>query len=248
MFFSKDFRRKAREVLRGRTMLAMAVGLVASLLGAYTAMQHTTIGSGNTNRSNHQKDLSTQLAEIGLPEEMIPTILSIVAAMGIVMVVCVIIGLIFSGAVSVGYARFNLNLVDNKTARFSDLFSQFDRFGTAFAMQFLRRLYILLWSLLLIIPGWIAMLSYAMAPYILSENPNMGVSEAIDASKKLMDGHKWNLFCLSLSFIGWDILGVLTGGIGFLWVNPYREATYAVFYRKIRNRQELDERYRNGGY
>jgi len=101
-------------------------------------------------------------------------------------------------------------------------------------MQLLRGIFVLLWSLLLIIPGIIAGLSYAMAPYILYENPDMSGSEAIKASKELMDGNKWHFFCLNLSFLGWDILCILTLGIGCLWITPYRQATYAAFYRGIK--------------
>ena len=73
-------------------------------------------------------------------------------------------------------------------------------------MIFLTGLYIALWSLLFIIPGIIKSFSYAMAPYILAEHPEMTASEAITESRHMMDGNKWRLFCLDFSFIGWSLL------------------------------------------
>ena len=122
----------------------------------------------------------------------------------------------------------------SKEAEVSDLFSQFDRFGDGFCLSLLRSIFIFLWSLLLVIPGIIASLSYSMAHFIMVENPNMTAREALRASKELMDGYKWDLFCLNLSFIGWILLCILTLGIGYLWLDPYMNAAHAAFYRSIR--------------
>ena len=91
----------------------------------------------------------------------------------------------------------------------------------------------LLWSLLLIIPGIIAGYSYAMTGYILAENPELTASEAIARSKEMMAGNRFRLFCLHFSFIGWEILCTLTLGIGNLWLRPYKQAAEAAFYREI---------------
>ena len=94
-------------------------------------------------------------------------------------------------------------------------------------------MYVLLWSLLFIIPGIIATYSYAMTEFILAEHPELTASEAIARSKEMMSGNRWCLFCLHFSFIGWDILSSLTLGIGNLWLHPYKQAANAVFYREI---------------
>lgn len=73
-------------------------------------------------------------------------------------------------------------------------------------MNLLRSIYVFLWSMLLIVPGILAAYSYSMADYLLSRNPQMGVSEALRESKRLMYGRRWRLFCLEISFIGWMIL------------------------------------------
>jgi uncharacterized membrane protein len=75
--------------------------------------------------------------------------------------------------------------------------------------------------------------SYAMTYYVMIENLEYSVSQAMKESKNLMKGHKLDLFFLWLSFIGWAILAILTLGIGFLWLSPYVGTTTAHFYRYI---------------
>lgn len=99
----------------------------------------------------------------------------------------------------------------------------------------LSTIYIFLWTLLLIIPGIIKSYSYALTPYILVEHPEMSANEAIEESMRLMDGHKFDLFYLQLSFIGWAILSILSLGLGIFWLIPYQMTAQAAFYRDIKN-------------
>ena len=100
--------------------------------------------------------------------------------------------------------------------------------------MFLMGLYVFLWTLLLIVPGIIKALSYALVPYILVERPELSANQAIDLSEKMMKGHKTEFFFLTLSFIGWMILSCLTVGIGFFWLLPYMYTTYAAFYEDVK--------------
>lgn len=102
---------------------------------------------------------------------------------------------------------------------------------------FLVNLFVCLWTLLLIIPGIIKAFAYAMTPFILEENPEMPAYDAIKYSEKMMMGHKWELFVLCLSFIGWGILACLTFGIGFLWLTPYMELSVCEFYEDLKAEQ-----------
>jgi uncharacterized membrane protein len=95
-------------------------------------------------------------------------------------------------------------------------------------------LFILLWTLLLIIPGIIAAISYSMTFYILADDNSIGAMDAIDKSKKMMDGYKWKYFCLGLRFLGWALLCILTLGIGFLWLMPYMQVSMAKFYDDVK--------------
>lgn len=123
----------------------------------------------------------------------------------------------------------------------AELFQHFNQFWASFKVTFLTGLFTFLWSLLLYIPGIIKALSYSMAMYILAENPDMPALEAIDKSKKMMDGHKMELFVLSLSFIGWGLLVGITCGIAAIWVIPYMNATMANFYNSIKPAVEVVE-------
>ena len=101
---------------------------------------------------------------------------------------------------------------------------------------------IVLWTLLFIIPGIIKTYSYAMTPYILHENPELSASEAIHRSRMMMKGHKFDLFWLWLSFIGWGILNLFTAGIGSFWLLPYMYTSTAAFYQEVKADYEI-----NGG-
>ena len=108
--------------------------------------------------------------------------------------------------------------------------------------MFLMYLFIFLWSLLLVIPGIVKAFSYAMTPFILEERPELSANEAIDHSRAMMKGHKFDLFWLLLSFIGWGFLCMFTFGIGYLWLIPYMQTSFASFYEDVKADYEV-----NGG-
>ena len=91
-----------------------------------------------------------------------------------------------------------------------------------------------LWTLLFIIPGIVKAFAYSMTPFILDENPELTPVEAIHRSRMMMKGHKFDLFWLYLSFIGWGILCLFTAGIGFLWLVPYVQTAEAAFYEEVK--------------
>ena len=128
---------------------------------------------------------------------------------------------------------------------FKSIFSVFmdSRFVPEFLNFLLSYIFQFLWSLLLVIPGLIKSYSYAMTPYIVNDLVESGqevhATTAITASRQLMDGHKWDLFVLNLSFIGWYILSVITFGIGYIWLLPYEQTTKANFYRNLAGDQFL---------
>ncbi|MDS0528445.1 DUF975 family protein [Clostridium sp. SHJSY1] len=99
-------------------------------------------------------------------------------------------------------------------------------------------IFIFLWTLLLIIPGIIKCYAYRMVPYILADNPNIGVMRAIELSNEMTKGHKFDIFILDLSFLGWYFLGMLAFGIGIIFVFPYDYATNAELYLNLRKNYE----------
>lgn len=100
--------------------------------------------------------------------------------------------------------------------------------------MFMMFLKVFLWTLLFIIPGIIMSFAYAMTPYILEDHPEIGIWEASTRSREMMKGHKFDLFYLDLSFIGWFLLGILTFGIGLLWLSPYIQGATSAFYNDLK--------------
>lgn len=232
-----DFRRIARESLRGKWKIAVLAGLVALLLGGVAGQ-----GTPDINFQFEDGSIRAQMEILGQNVDLMqvlqsdsPAALWGVALMyfSILAIVVAIVQFVLGCIVTVGYASFNLDLVDGEEGTVQTLFRYFPQWKTMLVAGFLQGLYIVLWTLLFIIPGIIAVYRYAMTSYILAENPEMSASEAIDRSKELMRGNKWRLFCLQFSFIGWSILCALTLGIGTLWLTPYMEAATAAFYRDI---------------
>ena len=138
-----------------------------------------------------------------------------------------------------------VSLLRNHREESVDLENLFDgfrggRYTRVFCALFLVRLFTFLWTLLLIIPGIMKAFSYALTPYILLDEPELSARQAITRSCEIMQGRRWKLFCLSLSFIGWGILSLLTFGIGFLWLAPYMNASIAAFYEDARAEYEAE--------
>ncbi len=160
--------------------------------------------------------------------------LLIAVVLRIIPIVGPIASLIISGPFALGFAVFSLSISRNQDAKLEQIFQGFNNFGTALGAYLLMNLFALLWMLLLIIPGYIAAISYSMTFYILADDNSIGAMDAIDKSKKMMDGYKWKFFCLSLRFLGWALLCGLTLGIGFLWLIPYMQVSSAKFYDDVK--------------
>ena len=129
---------------------------------------------------------------------------------------------------------FRKNL--DEPAKLSNIVYVFDsHYKNVVKTAFLRDLFIWLWSLLFVIPGIIKSYEYRLVPYIVSENPNINYKDALAESKKLMQGNKWKSFVLDLSFIGWDILSLMTWGfLDIFFVGPYKASTDAALYETLK--------------
>lgn len=238
MKLAADFRTQARQALRGKWLMAVLAGLLAALLGG-TALEGPEIkfnfnpGAGVGRVSLNY--VGRELASVGMDMDLRFSGWLVGAAVYLAATALVVLVLLFvvGSVVGVGYAKFNLDLVDGQEANVSRLFGYFPWWKTALVASLLQGVLILLWSLLFIIPGIVASYSYAMTGYILAEDPDLTASQAIQRSKEMMQGNRWRLFCLQLSFIGWIILCLFTFGIGNLFLNPYQTAADAAFYREI---------------
>lgn len=238
MKIAEDFRRIARNALTNKWFIAVAVGLVASILGGISGGgPEFKVNIDGSNISMNFNVAGQTIKSIGtnggVDSEVGAFILASLPIIIIASLFAAVIYFVLGGFIGVGYAKFNLNLVDKKNAAFETLFEYFSHWKTTTIARLLRALYVFLWSLLFIIPGIVAGFSYAMTDYILAEDPELTADEAISQSKSIMMGNKWRFFCLQFSFIGWDILATLAFGIGHLWLTPYKQAAYAAFYREV---------------
>ena len=147
-----------------------------------------------------------------------------------------LIALLLGGVISVGLCRFLLNMATGREeARFDNLFSGFNIYLKTLGLNILITLAVVAGTLLFIIHGIIVSLMFSQAFYILSEDPSKSITQCISESVNLMTGHKWELFYLELTFIGWWLLAVITLGIAALWVSPYQKLTEANFYLYLKN-------------
>jgi uncharacterized membrane protein len=241
-YLSSDYRGIARDKLKGKWWISLLATLVAGILGG--------LNTGSEFRLNTSQ--FKQLSE-NLPDRLGEPFVAVYGALRyastelfgdssvlvIVYLVCLAIVLIVGSAVRLGHNMFYIDLCNNRGTNFSTLFSRFTILGKAVGQRLYMGLFMFLWSLVFVIPGIVAAYRYALAPYLLAQNPEMSGIDAVQESKELMRGHKWRLFCLDLSFIGWWLLCILTLGIGLLWLNPYRYAARAAFYLDRTEQGEL---------
>ncbi len=240
-----DYRRQARESLNKNWGIAVLTTFVATLLGGSTISSSGSAGSGSSsfssgfesgfeagaNSPESSQAIADELARFISENQVLITIVSIV---GIILSIWALATFILGGPTKIGLCKFNKNLYEgNGEAKLSNIFEYYDIFLKGFVANLLVTIYTVLWTLLFIIPGIIAAFSYSMTFYILADHPEMDANDAIKASKQMMKGHKWELFCLGLSFIGWIILSGFTLGIGYLFLAPYQEQAFYAFYRNI---------------
>ncbi len=144
-----------------------------------------------------------------------------------------LVELLVSGAFMVGLCSFYLVIVQESEGRLEALFTGFRRFWKSFGACFLYTLFIILWSLLFIIPGIIAFFRYAMVFFIIADDEDCGALEAISRSKEMMKGNKWKYFCLNWRFFWWGLLCTVLP-FGMLWLLPYMQTSFAKFYEDVK--------------
>ena len=164
---------------------------------------------------------------------------------GLLSLVVSIIGLV----ISAGFVIFLLHTINGEEAGCGNLFDGFAMFLRIVWFNILQGLFILLWSLLFVIPGIIAIYRYRFGIYLLLEHPEMSAMQCLKESKRLTKGYKGQLFVMDLSFIGWAILSSVAGRIGStlglvvlgvsvlayvvqIWLEPYKGLSFALFYRQ----------------
>lgn len=147
-----------------------------------------------------------------------------------------LIGTIAVLPITYAYVVMILRMMRGEKMGVMGLFMHYN--GKVFFTMLVKQIYVVLWTLLLIIPGIIKSYSYAMTEFIMNDNPELEGNKAIEASMAMMQGNKMKLFLLDLSFIGWIILAMLTFGLGFILLEPYMYAARAAFYEDLKGESQ----------
>jgi len=145
-----------------------------------------------------------------------------------------LIGSLFAPAMILGINLMCIGMAQGTKPALGDLFKRANAFGKALWLAIITGFFTMLWMMLLYVPGIIKAISYSMGSYILAENPELTAREALNESKRIMNGHKMDFFILMLSFIPWFLLCGVTFGIAYIYVFPYMSVTIAQFYTAIK--------------
>jgi uncharacterized membrane protein len=152
--------------------------------------------------------------------------------------------LLINGPLTFGVTKFAIAFSRGENPEAGIVMDGFKNFGKTLGMYLWLALWVILWMLLFFIPGIIKALSYSMSYYILVDNPNIPVREAVNVSKRITAGYKGKVFMLGVSFLGWALLCILfTCGIGFLWLGPYIQISYANFYNELKAETAVSGQY-----
>lgn len=223
--YARDYRERARTALSGNWLLSALTVFIAGLLGG-------ALYSGDGSL-NIDQDTMDALQSFNIPYEWQRILTITLMVLVPIAVISILVTFLIGGTVRLGHAQYLLDQQDGKELKIGTLFSQFNQYGNGFCLALLTAVFTFLWSLLFFFPGIIAAYRYAMAPFIQAEHPEYTASESLEASKQMMDGHKWELFCLDFSFIGWSLLCIFTLGIGNIFLGAYQSAAHAAFYREM---------------
>lgn len=179
---------------------------------------------------------------------LIPAVITLMIVLAILLTITIYAQLfLLTGIQAATYDLVNGKKTENF---FMATFSQFinHRGWRFFKTWLLSTVFNILWFLIFFIPGWIKGLAYSQSLYIIQDAADNETSitarEAITLSRKVMAGHKWELFGLMLSFLGWLFLSIITYGIGFFWTLPYMFTTMAEYHKYVM--ADYNKRRQNG--
>ncbi len=251
MWTRRELKERAKEALQRNYWKIVLVSAMLFLLGCeaggynFSASLFKTESGSEANQTERAAEPEKTVVsvnkdfEINLFEGMLFATASIVIFMVVLCIlfsVILLMDLFLINPFDVGGKRFLCMSLEGK-AQVKEIAYGFDNsYKNVVKVMFFRDLYIILWTLLLVIPGIVKMYQYLMVPYLLAEHPGMEYHAALRMSRDMMEGNKWRAFVLDLSFILWDFLGMLTLGVlELLYVNPYRNLTFAALYCKLKS-------------
>ena len=240
MWTRSGLKARAKEVLRGNYWKAFLISLVIAFAsggggggGGGGSASWNQSGSWNQGGGSNWPFGNSPFSNTDSRFFLIAG--ALLAVIGVVIAAGIAIRIFLGYPLEVGGRRYfvqSAQYFDNRRC-FRFAFDGHNYLGIVGAML-LKGIFNFLWFLLFIIPGIVKGYAYSMVPYILADNPNIGARRAIELSNNMTQGHKFDMFVLDLSFIGWYLLGALAFGIGVFFVAPYEDATKGELYLALR--------------
>ena len=238
MWSINELKEKGKFALKANYWKSVLCAFIISLLTQGT-VTYSRLNSTSENTQQKINEITQSVNNLSQSERAMAAALVFLTVAGVsTILICVtlIIKIFLLNPIQVGcYGFFNDN-VKNGDASLDSLKTGFTNYVHNFVSLFLRDLFLLLWTLLFIIPGIVKAYSYRMVPFIVRDDPDLSPTEVITLSRQMMDGNKWRAFLFDLSFIGWAILGVLTFNlVNIFWTNPYKQNANAALYHELSN-------------
>ena len=236
MWKRKDLKKKAKEVLKNFYWKSFLISFVIMLIGG-----------------NQHYNFLISLQPLKIPDDVYSTIMSSAnpnlglwfygVIVSIIFLIFFMPMRVFIGYIlEIGGRKFYIN-ASKEEGKVKDVISFFkkDTYFNIIKTMLVRDISIFLWSLLFVIPGVIKAYTYRMVPYILAHNPSIDYKRALELSKLMTDGHKFEIIKLDLSFFFWHLLGIIVSipnktFIGIYFIYPYIEATDAQLYNVLRRK------------
>ena len=223
----------AKQALQGRYWRCFWICLVLNFVGLGGAAASSSSAASRTVSTARGDTASAYDILNSIPDSML-TLAATVGLIAAVVGVCWALFVLYP--LNVGRCRYFMESRQSLTPA-STVVSTFRKpYGNVVMVQLLTNLKVMLGYVLLVVPGIYWSYCYALVPYLLAENPYMSATRAMELSKEMMYGEKWNYFILQLSFFGWLLLCAFTLGIGGFFLEPYMQATYAEFYAAMRSK------------
>lgn len=223
MFDRIELKERAKVSFRANYWKCVLVALILTFIG----------GGASSGGVNFELNISDNNINVSSPAELLP-FTTLIGSIALVAVgISIIVSIFLLNPLRVGCMRFMRNNA-NGEAVLDDIGTGFKNYWPAVKTMFLSDLYILLWSLLLIVPGIVKSYSYRMVPYLVADHPEMSSNEILECSQAMMEGNRWEAFVLDLSFFGWNLLSGLTMGlVGLFYATPYQMQTNANLYLEL---------------
>ncbi|WP_028612672.1 DUF975 family protein [Paenibacillus harenae] len=231
MWDRKELKREAKDVLRRSYWKAFLVSIILGFVGGGGGFPSFNFNAGSSGSSGISDSPGVEI-DWGI---FAPFLAIAIGIMIIAILFALAFRILLGFPLEVGSMRYFKQSAEHE-ANLNHLGFAFNkgRYLDIVKAMLWRGFLNFLWFLLLIIPGFVKMYAYSMVPFILADNPNIGYRRAVDVSNQMTRGHKFRMFVLDLSFLGWIILGTLALFVGVLFVLPYINATKAELYLKLR--------------